>query len=47
MQVKPAQRLEFYYELMVAIILIPAVLFIVALFWMKKSKNTSTSSSPI
>ena len=47
MQVKPAQRLEFYYELMVAIILIPAVLFIAASFWMKKSKNTSTSSSPI
>jgi len=47
MQVKPAQRLEFYYELMIVIILIPAVLFISALFWMKKSKNTSTSSSPI
>jgi len=40
--------LEFYYELMVAIILVPAVLFIVALLWMKmKSKNTPTSSSPI
>src|SRR3989338_10964268 len=48
MQVKPAQRLEFYYELMIVIILVPAVLFIVALLWMKmKSKNTPTSSSPI
>ena len=48
MQVKPAQRLEFYYELMVVIILVPAALFVVALLWMKKkSKNTPTSSSPI
>lgn len=34
--VKPAQRLEFYYELMILIILIPAVLFIGAIFWLKK-----------
>ena len=48
MQVKPAQRLEFYYELMVVIILVPATLFVAALFWMKKkSKNIPTSSSPI
>lgn len=48
MQVKPAQRLEFYYELLTAIILAPAAIFAVALFWMKKkSKNIPTSSSPI
>ena len=34
--VKPAQRLKFYYELMILIILIPAVLFIGAMFWLKK-----------
>ena len=48
MQVRPAQRLEFYYELMVVIILVPAVLLVAALFWMKKkSKTVPTSSSPI
>ena len=48
MQVKPAQRLEFYYELLIVIILTPAAIFIVALFLMKKKpENTSTSSSPI
>ncbi len=33
---KPAQRLEVYYELMILIILIPAVLFIGALLWLNK-----------
>lgn len=48
-QTKPAQRLELYYDLMIAIISIPAVLFVSLIFWMKKkSKSTSTrSSSPI
>lgn len=48
MQIKPAQRLEFYYELLTAIILAPAAIFVAALFWMKKkSKSIPTSSSPI
>ncbi len=34
-----AQRLEIYYELMVFIILISAVLFIAALLWLKKKPN--------
>jgi len=39
--VKPAQRLEFYYELLIVIILGPAAIFIVAIFWMKKKPNNS------
>ncbi|MBT7934455.1 MAG: hypothetical protein HN628_07305 [Thiotrichales bacterium] len=38
---KPAQRLEIYYELMIFMILIPAVLFIGALLWVKKKPNFS------
>ena len=38
---KPAQRLEFYYELLLAIILAPAALFIVAIFWMKRKPKNS------
>ena len=34
--IAPAPRLEFYYELAIAIIIIPAVLFVIVLFWMKK-----------
>ena len=34
--IKPAQRLTTYYELMIFIILVPAVLFIIALLWLKK-----------
>ena len=34
--IKPAQRLTTYYELMIFIILIPAVMFIVALLWLKR-----------
>lgn len=47
MQVKPAQRLEFYYELLIAIILTPAAIFIAALFWMKKKPQNTSTSSPI
>ena len=45
--VKPAQRFEFYYGLIIVIVLAPAVIFGIALFWMKKSKNIPISSSPI
>ena len=46
---KPAQRLEVYYELMIIIILVPAVLFIGALLWInKKPKSYPTKpSTPI
>ena len=37
--IKPAQRLTLYYELMLFIILIPAVMFIVALLWLKKKPS--------
>ncbi len=33
---KPAQRLTTYYELMLFIILIPGIMFLIALFWLKK-----------
>jgi len=36
---KPAQRLTTYYELMLFIILVPGVLFIGALLWLKKKPN--------
>jgi len=36
---KPAQRLEVYYELMIIIILVPAVLFIGALLWLKRKPD--------
>jgi len=36
---QPAQRLEIYYELMIFIITIPAVLFIGALLWLKRKPN--------
>lgn len=39
--IKPAQRLTIYYELMIFIILIPAVMFIVALLWLKRKPNKS------
>lgn len=41
--VKPAQRLEIYYELAISLILIPAVLFIFVVFWMKKKPKIQTS----
>src|SRR5574338_500923 len=48
-QTKPEQRLELYYELMIVIIAIPAILFVSLIFLMKrKSKPSSTrSSAPI
>ena len=41
--IKPAQRLEFYYELAIILILIPAVLFVYVLFWIKKKPKESGS----
>lgn len=43
-QIAPAPRLEFYYEIALAIIAIPAVLFILILFWMKKKPEVRRSS---
>ena len=43
--IKPAQRLTTYYELMVVIITVPAVLFIVAIFWLIKKPNTKQGKS--
>ena len=40
---KPAQRLELYYELMIFMILIPAVLFIGALLWLKRKPDIPQS----
>ena len=40
--IKPAQRLEFYYELAMAIIIVPAAMFIGIILWMKKSKSDFT-----
>ncbi len=40
---QPAQRLEIYYELMVVIILVPAVLFITVILWLKKKPNLPQS----
>jgi len=37
--IKPAQRLTTYYELMLFIILVPGVLFIGAMLWLKKKPN--------
>ncbi len=42
---QPAQRLTTYYELMIFIILVPAVMFIVALLWLKRKPDTSQSKS--
>ncbi len=38
--VKPAQRLEFYYELAMIFILVPAALFVYVIIWLKKKPNT-------
>lgn len=48
-QTKPAQRLVLYYDLMIAIIAVPAILFVALIFLMKrKSKPSSAkSSSPV
>ena len=37
--IKPAQRLTTYYELMIVIILVPAIMFIAALLWLKKKPH--------
>lgn len=42
---KPAQRLEIYYELMIFIILVPAVMFIGALLWLKRKPDIPQSKS--
>ena len=34
--IKPAQRLTIYYELMIFIILVPGIMFLIALFWLKR-----------
>ncbi|MDX1440859.1 MAG: plastocyanin/azurin family copper-binding protein [Nitrosopumilaceae archaeon] len=39
--IKPAQRLEFYYEMAMAIILVPAAMFIGIIIWLKRSPKTS------
>ncbi len=44
-QMKPAQRLELYYELAVAIILIPAGMFVAAIIWMKRKPKISEDKS--
>ena len=48
-QTKPAQRLELYYELMIAIIAVPGVIFALLIFMMRKKPKPSgtKSSSPI
>ena len=42
--IAPAPRLTFYYEIAVAIIAIPAVLFILVLYWMKKKPEIKKTS---
>ena len=43
--IKPAQRLEFYYEMAMAIILIPALMFIGIIIWLKKSSKPPVGKS--
>ena len=43
--IKPAQRLEFYYEMAMAIILIPAAMFIGIIIWLKKTPKISEGKS--
>lgn len=46
--IKPAQRLTMYYELMLFMILVPGVMFLVAMFWlMKKPKIKEDTSGAI
>lgn len=44
---KPAQRLTTYYELMLVIILVPGVLFIGAMIWLKKKPNIPQEKSGV
>ena len=47
-QLKPAQRLEFYYELALIIILIPAAMFVWIIIWLKKKPRIiDGKSSPV
>jgi len=41
---KPAQRLTTYYELMLFIILIPGVMFLIAMFWLKKKPKINNET---
>ena len=43
--VQPAQRLELYYEMTIAIILIPAVMFIGIIIWMKRTPKIPEGKS--
>lgn len=43
--IKPAQRLELYYELFIAIILIPAAMFIGIIIWLKKTPKIAEGKS--
>ncbi len=43
--VKPAQRLTIYYELMIFLILVPGIMFIIALYWIKKKPKIQDISS--
>jgi plastocyanin len=43
--IAPASRLEFYYEIAIAIIIIPAVMFIFVLYWMMKKKPEKRKTS--
>lgn len=49
MQTKPAQRLELYYEVMIAIVVVPVVLFGSLIFLMRKKPKSPSkkSSTPI
>jgi plastocyanin len=43
--IKPAQRLSTYYELMLFFILVPGVMFLVAMFWLKKKPKIKDDMS--
>jgi len=43
--IKPAQRLEFYYEIAIAIILIPAGMLVGLIIWMKRSPKIPNGKS--
>ncbi|MFB5619658.1 MAG: plastocyanin/azurin family copper-binding protein [Nitrosopumilus sp.] len=43
--IKPAQRLTTYYELMLFIILIPGIMFLIALFWLKQKPKIADEKS--
>jgi len=46
--VQPARRIAFQYELAVGLMVVPATLFIVGIWWMKKKpKISSSKSSPL